>query len=261
MNISFIGAGKAGLSLAKYFQSKNHNISFVSDTDIEKATFFKNALKCEIRNMDFLINNSDMVFLTVNDSAIYPLWDTIKKQIENEKTIFIHCSGAKEGFYDIKSLYALHPACPMTGDGFLQEVYFALENEGNDILFIKSFIESLGNKVVLIPKDKKREYHLANVMVSNLVLSLFEKAIKYLACAGMNERDSLDLLMPLAIKNLQNINNHGILASATGPASRGDLEVIKKHMDVLEQKDIELYKNLTQNIFDFLGKNIMITEK
>ena len=241
MEISFIGAGKAALSLSKYFFSKGHTIKYIFDIDDTKSAKFAKDIGCENVSIKCIVKNSQIIFLTVNDSAIYPLWDKIKNGIGDNETIFIHCSGAKEGIYEDKTLYALHPACSMTGNGDLDKI--------------------MGNRVIFISKDKKREYHLANVMVSNLVLSIIDRGVSYLKNANLNEDEALALLIPLAKQNLLNIESKGIVNSITGPAAREDFEVLKNHIEIIQEEDKNLYKYLSQNILNILGKNIDINTK
>jgi Uncharacterized conserved protein len=261
MEISFIGAGKAALSLSKYFSSKGHNIKYIFDIEEQKSKDFAQELGCKSADIDTIIKNSKIVFLTVNDSSIYNLWNQITNKMENSEIIFIHCSGAKEGIYAKQNLYALHPACAMTGDGDLNKICFGLENTGDKVDFIKSFIEEMGNRVILISKDKKREYHLANVMVSNLVLSIIDRAVSYLKNANLNEEEALALLIPLAKQNILNIESNGILKSITGPVAREDFEVLKNHLEIMQEEDKSFYKYLSQNILNILGKNIDINTK
>lgn len=255
MIISFIGAGKAGTSLGKYFKKFGHNIKYVWDMNENNSEIFSKELNCKILSFEEIIKSSDIIFLTVNDGSINELWHKIFPKLTNESPIFLHCSGAKEGIYGKYSLYSLHPASPLTGKDNLENICFGLENFGEKKEFIKSFIESLGNKVFLIPKEKKKEYHLANVIVSNLTLSLVEKGVSYLKTSGLNESDSIELLMPLAKQNLLNIESEGILKSVTGPVSRGDIDVCRGHLEVIKDEDKNLYIELSNNILKILGKN------
>lgn len=255
MIISFIGAGKAATSLAKYFKKYNHEIKYIYDIDEKRRLDFSGELDCLPANVDEIIEKSQMIFLTVNDSSIENLWEEILSKKPSSDAIFIHCSGAKEGIYGELSLYSLHPASPLTGNGDLENICFGLENFGEKKDLIKEFIENLKNRVFLIPKNKKREYHLANVFVSNLTLSLIDKGFFYLKKCGLNETESISLLMPLAKQNLLNIEKNGISKSVTGPAARGDKDVCKGHLEVIKDEDKNLYIQLSENILKILGKN------
>lgn len=257
MEISFIGTGKAAFNLAKYFKGKEHNIKYAFDVDSKKVEEFSSKFLSKVVSIETLINDSEMVFLTVNDNMIYELWEKIKKYTNKKNTIFIHCSGGKKGLYENEKyhLHSLHPAAPLTGDSELANICFGLEDSGMYKDKIKNFIENIGNQVFFILQEKKNQYHLANVVVSNLVLSLFEKGTSYLLNCGLNEEEAIALLMPLAKENLDNILKKGIKASITGPVSRGDYEVCKNHLEVINKEDEVIYTCLSKNILKILGKN------
>lgn len=253
MKISFIGFGKAGKSLARYFKKKGHDIRYIYD--INRDDIVREVVEVEGKftvDFDLIKKESEIIFIAVPDSKIEEVWKEVQKSLDKEK-IVIHLSGAKEGIYEEHNLYALHPAAPMTGSGQLDNVVFGLENNGEMIEKIKDFIEDCGNKVVLIKKGSKSKYHLANVMVSNLVLSLFQRGVENLISCGIEEEEAISLLLPLAKLNLQNIENRGIKEAVTGPVQREDFETIQKHLEVIESKDKDLYKNLSANIQNILG--------
>lgn len=253
MEISFIGCGKAANSLGKYFLKKGHRIKYICDVLQEKQESFVKEIGGEIGSLEEIVSNSQIVFLTVADSYIYPLWKKIQRLHIKKDTIFIHCSGAKKGVYENDvHLHALHPASAMTGDSELDNINFGLERKGNKLEDIKEFLKTLGNKVYIINPDKKVEYHLASVFSSNLMLSLFQIGTKYMEQAGLSEEEAIKFLMPLVKQNLDNIEKNGINKSITGPASRKDLETIGNHLRVIDKLDKETYITLSKNIAKIL---------
>jgi predicted short-subunit dehydrogenase-like oxidoreductase (DUF2520 family) len=131
---------------------------------------------------------------------------------------------------------------------------------------MKKFLETLGNTVFIIEENKKILYHLSNVMVSNLVLSLINKGCNILSECGLQPSDALSALMPLIENNLNNLKTKGFISSLTGPIERGDIETISKHLEVIPQKDIELYKNLSLNLTNLAsqkhpGKNYNLLQQ
>lgn len=256
MKISFIGAGKAGRSLAKYFTKNEHEIAYVYDIDRDAAYNFTGEVHCKYTSLKELIENSDIIFLTVVDSQIKLLWDSITSFNPSMDKIFIHCSGAMEGIYEKFKLFALHPASPLTGDGDLEEVVFGLEDSNDEkVKTIYALINNMGNKVVRINKGCKSKYHLANVMVSNLVLSLFERGLSHLEECGISQEDAVALLMPLAKKNLLNIESKGIKDAVTGPVQRKDYKTVSKHLETVNHADKDLYIYLSKNIEKILNFN------
>ena len=67
--------------------------------------------------------------------------------------------------------------------------------------------------------------------------------------AGISYDAAGKMLLPLFSNTAQNISAIGTVKSLTGPVSRGDTEIIKKHLAVLESMDEEykvLYNGLAR---------------
>ena len=131
----------------------------------------------------------------------------------------------------------------------LNSVYFSVEgkNVSKDSDVIK-LMDSLGNKYFTRGSDSSAKYHLASVVVSNLALSLFNIGTGYLTDLGLSEDEAFEALYPLITGNIQNIKEKGYRLSLTGPVSRGDVSPVEKHLSVLKDSDIEIYKNLSMNL-------------
>lgn len=260
MKIGFVGAGKVGFSLGKYFSINNITLSgYYSKNYIsakEAANFTDSNYYSTIYD---LINDSDIILITTPDDVVSEIWQEIKLfNIKNK--IICHTSGSltSEIFLDISNsdayAYSLHPIFPFsdkfTTYKYLSSCYFSLEGNKKYLFLMKDFFEALGNTVFIIAENKKALYHLSNVMVSNLVLSLINKGCGYLCECGLKPSDALNALMPLIENNLINLKTKGFSSSLTGPIERGDLDTISKHLKVIPQKDAELYKNLSLNLIN-----------
>ena len=115
MKFGFIGAGKVGFSLGKYFAENGYQVSgyfsqFYEDA-IEASKFTNSA---DYKSMENLVNDSDVLFLTVPDGMIEEVWNEIKK-LDISGKIVCHCSGALSSkiFSDISERggfgYSIHP--------------------------------------------------------------------------------------------------------------------------------------------------------
>ena len=56
--------------------------------------------------------------------------------------------------------------------------------------------------------------------------------------------------------NMDNILGVGCEKAITGPAARGDMATVEKHIEVLDERTSELYKELTNVIFDMKNGGI-----
>jgi predicted short-subunit dehydrogenase-like oxidoreductase (DUF2520 family) len=260
LKIGFIGAGKVGFSLGKYFSINSLKLSGYYSKNLDsskKAAEF--TYSSYYINIYDLIEESNIIFITTPDDVVSSIWQNIKS-LKLESKIICHTSGSLSSkiFSDINNSgafgYSIHPMFPFS-DKFttyknLKNTYFSLEGHPKHLNTIKVLIESLGNKVFLINEDKKSSYHLANVMVSNFVLSLIHKGCTYLIDSGINENEALNCLIPLIENNILNLKQTGFLHSLTGPIERADLSTLKHHIEAISKKDLYLYENLSFNLLE-----------
>lgn len=258
MKIGFIGAGKVGFSLGKYFSINNINLTGYyskSTSSAKEAAKFTNSKFYD--SIDSLIMDSDMIFITTPDDVVLKVWQNIKYLNLKDK-ILCHTSGSLSSkiFSNIDNsgafAYSIHPMFPFS-DRYntykhLKNCYFSIEGSKKYLVEVNNLINSLGNPTLIIDQDKKSLYHLANVTVSNLVLSLLSKGCEYLAQCGVDEKTALNSLIPLIENNILNLKEKGFINALTGPVERNDIGTVKKHLDVIPLGDLNLYKNLSSNL-------------
>lgn len=97
-----------------------------------------------------------------------------------------------------------------------------------------------------INKKNKVIYHTAAVFASNYLVTLCDSALSCLNNAGIMREDGIKIILNLMKNTLDNLDiAQSTERVLTGPISRGDLEVIKRHLQVLSKTNlIELYKIL-----------------
>ena len=94
MKIGFIGAGKVGFSLGKYFISNGISVTGYysrSPKSAKSAAEFTNSRMYS--SLTDILKDSDTLFLTVPDDVIGMVWEHIKNlDVRNKK--ICHCSGS-----------------------------------------------------------------------------------------------------------------------------------------------------------------------
>lgn len=264
MVIGFIGSGKVGFSLGKYFSLKGITLSgYYSKCyrDAIEASKFTSSKAYE--NINDLVKDSSVIFITTPDDSINEVWQKISN-INLTNKIICHTSGSLTSsiFLNINNsdalAYSIHPIFAFS-DKYnsykdLQNAYFSIEGPESHIHLLKDFIDSLGNKSFVIDKNNKALYHLASVTVSNLVLSLINTGCSYLSKCGLSENDALEALLPLIQNNINNIKESGLISALTGPIERNDLDTIRHHMCAIPTCDAQLYKNLSLKLLPLSEK-------
>ncbi len=269
MKFGFIGAGKVGCSLGKYFADNGQNIagyySVLKEDAIEAAQFTNS---CSYDTMEQLAGDSDVLFLTVPDGQIETVWNQLKEscaiRIQRSDVSFLsnkivcHCSGAlsSEVFTDITEFgsygYSIHPLFAVSNKyqsyKELSNSYFTIEGPEKKLDDIKQLLEGFGNPVCVISKKDKVKYHAAAAMASNLVAGLISSSEALLKECGFDNVSAHKALVPIISGNIKHIIHDGVAGALTGPIERNDIGTIRKHLSVLSGNDREIYIAVSRQV-------------
>lgn len=260
MRIGFVGAGKVGFSLGKYFTERNLCVSGYysqnSKSAMEAAKFTDTKYYETLKE---ITENSDTLFLTVNDGAISGVCSEIAG-LEITGKIICHCSGAMstEVFDGIREKgafgYSVHPIYAfnhkLKSYQGLSQVYFTIEGDREHLQDMLDLFHQLGNKAETLNQEEKARYHMASVFASNLVEALFDFSSDLLKSCGLSEEFSEKALLPLFLGNAEAIGAYGVEKALTGPVERGDVETVKKHLDASNGDEREIYTLLSRKLVE-----------
>ena len=262
MKTGFIGAGKVGFTLGKFFSSKENDSIKVTGyysrntQSAEEAAQFTQTQAFD--DMGVLIEASDVLFLTVPDGSITEVYEEVRQYPIQGKYI-CHCSGSLssgEAFPGIDQTgayeYSVHPLFAVS-DKYeaykeLQDVFFAVEGNEEHLPEIKEMLKSVGIDLQVIKAEDKTLYHAAAVTASNLAVALLAESIDMLCQCGFSEEDARKALTPLVMGNVQHVLEKGPAAALTGPVERGDEKTLIKHLGCLNGRQRELYRMLSSRL-------------
>lgn len=264
MKVGFIGAGKVGFSLGKYLADNNQKvIGYYSEfkEDAKEASKFTNSA-C-YTDVELLVKDSEIVFITVPDGVIEKVWSSIKHFSLSGK-IICHTSGAlsSEVFSDISKRggfgFSIHPLFAVS-DKYssykeLSKSYFTVEGSEEKINFVKQWLESFGNNVCVISKENKVKYHASAAIASNLVVGLISLSEQLLLECGFDKDSADTALAPIIRGNVEHCLNDGCSAALTGPIERNDTTTVLKHLKTLSGNSKEIYKAVSRQVLD-VAKN------
>lgn len=95
-------------------------------------------------------------------------------------------------------------------------------------------VRKLGGEPVALEERHKPLYHLGAVMASNLLVALEHAAELIYQEIGMEGEAALKALLPLIEGTVENLRRFGTEKALTGPVARGDIGVIRRHLEALE---------------------------
>lgn len=260
MKVGFIGAGKVGFSLGKFFVQGGIPVtgyySRHRDSAQEAAQFTETKT---YHDLESLIQASDALFCTVPDGAIPAVFQALGNFEIRGKQI-CHCSGAltaQEALGDRPGggayYYSIHPLFPVsdpyTAYRELSGAFFCLEGEGPHLSWWAETLRSMGPRVRILEPEAKLRYHAACAVASNLMCALGKVSLELLDGCGFSQEEALQALSPLMEANLAHLLRDGPAAALTGPVERCDTVTVAKHLTVLpDPAGQALYRAASQKL-------------
>lgn len=260
MKIGFIGAGKVGSTLGKFFSGGGVPVTGYYSRHRESAQ--QSAQFTETRvfhSLSSLVAESDTIFVTVPDGEIPKVFSSMNTQDLAGKQI-CHCSGALtagEAFPGVETTgaaaYSIHPLFPVSNKTTvyreLKGVFFCLEGPEPGLSHWRDLLTGLGCKTLTIQSSDKVKYHTACTMASNLVCGLLEESLQLLEQCGLEPQTALEALRPLIEANIQHVLTVGPEKALTGPVERNDTGTVSRHIASLNTtEERQLYCSCSQEL-------------
>lgn len=253
-HISFIGAGNVAWHLAPALENAGHAVKEVYSRNPKTASFLVERLyDAHVKtDLDFSDSRAQVIIIAVADSAVE---DIATELVIAEDTVVVHTSGSlplnKLGYIPTENIGVLYPLQTFTKGHPVdfEHLPFCIEAEnGHTKKILLELAASLSKKVLQVSSTDRQVLHLAAVFACNFtnhLLSISEKILQ-------ENRLPEDLLKPLIAETINKGLSIGASNAQTGPAKRGDMEILDKHMQMLSEREDwqEIYKVITQNIID-----------
>lgn len=253
LKIAILGNGNLAFHLAKrLFESDNPAVALIL-RDLKNSEAFTPFLdNAAIITRDFNLQSYDwdLVIIAVSDRAIREI---IAKINFPENAVVVHTSGSEslEIFQDseIKKFGVIYPLQTLSKEkniSFESIPIFieATNHEASKQILVAANL--LSNRVSELGSEKRLRLHMSAVIACNFTNALYGIAEKELKEIGLD----LSIISPLIYETVEKAISIGPEKAATGPAIRGDKNIIDKHLALLSNSpDLEsLYRQLTKLI-------------
>jgi predicted short-subunit dehydrogenase-like oxidoreductase (DUF2520 family) len=241
MRLGIIGGGRAAWAFGSAWLRIGWPIAGVWLRD-ESHSRIAELLKTRHADIAELARDAELLLIAVSDRSIVECVASIP---ETEAIVF-HASGSMPSLRDGFSLHPLKALAPVGDPSDLEGVLLVFE--GNHRKTAKLIVKAIGARFAEIAPDQKALYHAAAVFGANYVAALLDIAAQIMAGAGVG--DVREELAELARSAIDNWVAHEDDTRFTGPAARGDMETIRRHMNALRDQPRleELYAILAEHI-------------
>jgi predicted short-subunit dehydrogenase-like oxidoreductase (DUF2520 family) len=254
INFSIAGAGNVGCQLAHSLLKRGYHLKY-----IYKKSKFSSFNQYVSEDIETIVKESDIIFISTQESKIKEVSDGFSKISELRGKFFFHTSNSlnsneleslkRKGaqvasFSPVQTFVHFEPESDL-----FKGIYFLLEGDPGAIEIAEEIARRLNAHIIKVDKNKKAFYHIAAVSSCNFMFSILSFAQQQLKKTGTPD---LKILLPLVNQTLANVEKKGLKESLTGPLQRGQIHVIKKHLESLEPDEAEFYKTLTKYLEDHL---------
>ncbi len=250
MNITFVGCGNVANVLARLCENKGHSITQVIARNKIAGEEFANKFKCSIIGFNEVPTKEiDIVIVALSDNSLPEAINNL-----HFGTIpVVHTAGScsMTVLENMSTNFGiLYPLQTLRKEmEFVPEIPFLIEGNNEETLaFIKNLANTLSDSVTVQNAEQRLRLHASAVIVNNFTNYLFSVAEKF--CK--DEKVDFNLLLPLIKQTAARVQNHSPLSMQTGPAVRGDITTLDKHLRLLTDypKLRTLYMRLTDGIMN-----------
>jgi len=227
MNITIVGAGRAGSSFAGALTSAGHDVTLVHHDELDQLA------------------SPQLILLTVPDDAI---GDVALAIAPSPNQVVAHVAGSLNlsvlGAHPRVGL--LHPLMLLpSGELGARRLLGATYSVAGDDLML-DVAASLQGRVITLRDDQRTAYHATAVVAANHLVALMGHVGHLAESAGL----SLEDFLPLAQQALADVAAVGPHAALTGPASRGDMATIDAHLAAIPESQRSTYVALANAAFE-----------
>lgn len=260
LDVAIIGAGTLASALARALHAKGYRISEIVTRSNPQSLRRARMLATEIQSSATAIKAAELsagiVWICVPDDAIATLAAEIAGERDWRGKIVLHSSGALAS--DVleplrrkgAEVASAHPLMTFvsSSQSKLAGVPFALEGTAKALTAVESIISDFGAQAFRIAREEKAAYHAFGFFSSPAIVALIAAAIDVGKLAGLDAKRARALMEPIVRQTIDNCFRTSPQQAFSGPVRRGDVETIRKHLQVLRQQpdSLELYRALVK---------------
>jgi predicted short-subunit dehydrogenase-like oxidoreductase (DUF2520 family) len=258
MNVSFIGSGNLAWHLAPALDNTDFAVREVYSRNVANADALVERLY-EAKSkatLDFSTSASRIFIVAVPDDAIQEI---VREIILPENAILVHTSGSQPlsilAYAGTPNTGVFYPLQTFTKGRKLdfRDIPVFIESENSYTLnALQNVAKAITKKVYAISSAKRKALHVSAVLASNFTNHMLTLSKSVLSEHGLD----FDHLKPLIAETINKALTIGPENAQTGPAKRGDLEILDHHMEFLQADEelAEIYRIISQHIVDSYSK-------
>lgn len=254
MNVSFIGSGNLAWHLAPALDNTGYAVREVYSLHAKNAEALVTRLYHAKRKttLDFSSSPSRIFIVAVSDDAIAGVMQEI---ILPDGAILLHTSGSQPlnvlAYAATSHTGVFYPLQTFTKNRKVDfgEIPVFIESEDPETeRILLNMARGLSKRVLRISSAERKALHVAGVFASNFTNHMLTISGDILLAHKLD----FEVLKPLIEETMNKSLSLGPEKAQTGPAKRGDVEILDRHLEFLKDDEAVagIYRAISQHILD-----------
>lgn len=248
MKVSIIGAGNVATNLALALKRAGNELVQIYNRSDDAGKELARTVAASFTSDITSLTEADVYLIAVKDDAIQER----ASQLKANGKIVAHTSGTKlkDLLKDASENYGIfYPLQTMKKNSKVDFKHVPILLEGSNELTVNklnTLARSISQNVHEVNEAQRQWIHVAAVFANNFTNHLFSLSEDILTKQGL----SFDILRPLVLSFIQNLQTQSPSAIQTGPAVRGDSKTIEQHLQLLSTNTQlkKIYEVLSESI-------------
>lgn len=230
--ISLIGSGNVATHLGKALFESGYQIAQVFSKTFEKAKLLADQLAAEpINDLSEINPDTDLIFVLVKDSWMME----VLEHFTSYDTLLVHASGSVE--MDVLKPFSanfgvFYPLQTFSRTRIItfKNIPVCIEaNTSKNVSILSEIAKDISGNVYQMDSEQRLRLHIAAVYACNFSNYMYSIAEEFL------HRNNIpfDIIKPLILETAHKAMDSSPSMVQTGPAYRGDKEILEKHTSLL----------------------------
>lgn len=247
--IVLVGAGNMATAIACSLKESGNAPVAVWSRTLESAALLGCRVECAFTDDLYALPAADIVIISVADNALHTVAAAVAQRFPD--ALLLHTAGSIP-------MDALREA-GATRYGVLYPMQTVNKNSPVSLRNITTFIEGcndavtaqiekvaamVSDKVVYATSKQRCSLHVAAVFACNFPNAVYNMAYELMQRNGL----PFDAMLPLIDEAARKVHRMSPLEAQTGPARRGDENVMNAHKSMLDSELADIYETLSNYI-------------
>lgn len=247
--IVLVGAGNMATAIAYALKERGCTPVAVWSRTLESAAMLGERVGCDFTDDIASLPPADVAIISVTDNALCDVAATVARMFPD--TLLLHTAGSisMEALRDAGAVRygVLYPMQTVKKNSIipLENVTTFIEGCNAEVTEqIQRIASIISRKVVYATSEQRCSLHVAAVFACNFPNAMYNMAFELLERNGL----PFDAMLPLIDEAARKVHRMSPREAQTGPARRGDKNVMNAHKEMLDDEMANIYDTLSNYI-------------